>query len=298
MKIAFGELEVSLSSTDRVVFPDLGITKGDVIQYYRDLGPLILPELGHRPLTLERFNKGITGPGYFQKHIPKYFPRWIERVTVPGKTEVTHAVCTKLADLVYMANQNTLTFHVPTCRSDELDRPDRLIFDLDPPPGRFDLVIAAAGSVRALCEELELPAYCKTTGSKGLHVVIPLDGSADYGQAHRFAADCSELLASRHPDRFTTEFYKKDRGGRLYLDADRNHAGATAVAPYALRARPGAPIAAPLRWDEVGPELRPDGIGLPQIRERVDRLGDPWADLSAGAAPLGPTIDRLAELSD
>ena len=296
MKLELGGIEIACSSTDRVVFPEAGLTKGDVIRYYLDIGPLMLPELEGRPVTLERFNKGIAGEGYFQKHVPKYFPKWIERVTVRGKKTVTHAVCNKLADLVYMANQNALTFHVPTCRIDQLDRPDRLIFDLDPPPGRFDLAIEAARAVRELCAELGLAGFCKTTGSKGLHVVAPLDRSADYGQVYRFTERFCEVLASRHPDRFTTEFYKKDRGERLYLDAARNHAGATAVAAYSVRARPGAPISTPIAWDELGDDLRPDAIGIPEIRSRIEEVGDLWADLPASAAPLGPAMEALEDL--
>lgn len=293
VKLAFGDIEIKCSSTDRVVFPDAGVTKGDVIEYYQNIGEVMLRETGRRPVTLERFNKGITGDGYFQKHIPKYFPGWIERVTVQATKKVTHAVCTKVADLVYMANQNSLTFHIPTCRSDRLDAPDRIIFDLDPPPDRFDLVVEAAHQIRALWDELGLTAFCKTTGSKGLHVVAPLDGSAGYSEVNRFASACAELLAARHPDTLTTEFYKKDRGERLYLDTARNHTASTAAAPYSLRARPGAPVSAPVAWDEVGGDLAPDGITLGSIRSRIDEIGDLWADLDERATPLGPALERL-----
>jgi bifunctional non-homologous end joining protein LigD len=299
MRFEFGDIEVKCSSTDRVVFADLGLTKGDVIEYYESVSELILAELAGRPITFERFNKGIGGEGYFQKHVPKYFPTWIDRVTVKGsKKKVTHAVCNKPADLIYMANQNALTFHVPTATVADLDAPDRLIFDLDPPPDRFDLVIEAARITRALFAELGLPAFCKTTGSKGLHVIAPLDRSASYAEVHALARGCAELLAGRHPDILTTEFYKKDRGDRLYLDAERNHAGATAVAAYTIRARPGAPVSMPISWDELDdPDLRPDGFAIPGVEARLDRVGDLWADLAGTAAPAGSAAEKLAALA-
>lgn len=303
MKLRFGDRVVACSSTDRVVFPEAGLTKGDVIAYYRDYAELILPELRGRPLTLERFNRGIDGEGYYQKHAPKYFPDWIERAEVRGKKTVLHPVAGDAASLVYLANQNTLTFHVPIARIDRPDHPDRLVFDLDPPPGRFDLARAAARAVGDLLAELELPARLKTTGSKGLHVVVPLDRSASYAEVYSFAEGCARLLAARHPERFTTEFYKKDRGERLYLDADRNHPGATAVAAYSLRARPGAPIAIPIGWSELDDDgLRPDRIGLRDIEARLAEVGDLWTGIEAEAeatalAPARELLDQMAELS-
>lgn len=298
MRYEFGDIEVKCSSTERVVFPDLGLTKGDVIEYYEEQSELLLRELAGRPLTIERFNKGITGEGYFQKHVPKYFPKWMDRVTVKGaKRAVTHVICNKLPDLIYLANQNAVTFHIPTVTVDDLGAPDRLIVDLDPPPGRFDLVVAAARIVRELFEELGLPAYCKTTGSKGLHVVAPLDRSGRYAEVHQLARGCAELLAGRHPDILTCEFYKKDRGERLYLDAERNHGGATAVSAYTVRARPGAPVSMPIRWDELDdPELRPDGFGVPDVAARLDAVGDLWEGFADSAVPVGPATDRLAAL--
>lgn len=300
MKYELGELEIKCSSTDRVVFPDIGLTKGDVIEYYEEVSELLLPELAGRPITFERYNKGIGGEGYFQKHAPKYFPAWIDRITVSGaKRKVTHAICNKLADLIYMANQNALTLHIPTATVDDLDAPDRLIFDLDPPPGRFDLVIEAAKITRDLFAELGLPAYCKTTGSKGLHVIAPLDRSASYSQVHELARNCAGLLAERHSEILTCEFYKKDRGERLYLDAERNHGGATAVAAYTIRARPGAPVSMPITWDELDdPSLRPDGFGVPAVPERLEQVGDLWADFAASAVPLEPAAEILAEIAD
>lgn len=298
MEVRAGDRVIAISSSDRVVFPESGITKGDVVRYYRDVADLLVRELRDRPLTLERFNKGIGGEGYFQKHAPKYFPAWIERTEVAGRKPVIHAVCNTAADLVYMANQNALTFHIPTARIDQPAAPDRIIIDLDPPPGRFDLVVWAARRVGELLDELALPRFLKTTGSKGLHVVVPLDRSASYGAVYRFASRLARLLCARHPDRLTTEFYKKDRAGRLFVDIDRNHFGATAVAAYSVRAREGAPVAFPITWDELDdPELRSDGVGIRELPSRLAAVGDLWGDLETYSVALAPVASRLEQIS-
>lgn len=291
----FGDITVKTSSLDRVVFPDIGVTKGDVIAYYHDVGELILRELRGRALTVERFNKGLPGGGYYQKHAPKYFPSWIERTVVKGKKPVTHAVCNRPEDLVYIANQNALTFHVPTARAARPDHPDRVVFDLDPPPGQLGLVRWAARAVRELLDELELAALLKTTGSKGVHVVVPLDGSADYDDVARFCGRCATLLCERFPDRLTREFYKEDRDGRLLVDVGRNHWGATAVAAYSIRGRPGAPVSVPIRWEELD-QIRPDGVGLREVRDRVQSVGDLWASLAEEARGLDGASERLDAL--
>ena len=297
MAYTFGDITVTTSSEDRVVFPDAGLTKGDVIAYYHDVGELIVRELRGRALTVERFNKGIAGGGYYQKHAPKYFPAWIQRTVVRGKKPVEHAVCNTVADLVYIANQNALTFHVPIARADQSGHPDRLIFDLDPPPGRFDLVRQAAHATRELLESLELPCFLKTTGSKGVHVVVPLDGSASNREVSRFTDECADQLCARFPDLLTREFYKADRGERLLLDVGRNHGGATTVAAYSVRARPNAPVSLPITWEELdSPELRPDGVGIRQLRSRLDRVGDLWGELEAASCSLEGARQMLAEL--
>jgi bifunctional non-homologous end joining protein LigD len=282
VQLQFGELTIACTHVERVVFPDVGVTKGDVIAYYHDVAELMLPELRGRPLTLERFTKGIEHGGFYQKHAQKHYPAWIDRVTLGGKTRVEYPLCDTPAALVYFANQGTIALHVWTSRKDTPQHPDLLVFDLDPPDGGFELVRTAARQLRELLGELELATFVKTTGSKGLHVVAPLDGNAAFGEVEALAAGISARLCHRHPDALTTEFYKKDRRGRLFLDTMRNAPGATIVAAYSLRGRPGAPVSAPIGWDEVDdPLLAADGIRLREVRARLDRRGDPWARLRA-----------------
>lgn len=278
--VRFGDHTVALSNTDRVVFPEVGITKGDVIEYYRDVAAVMVPELRGRPLTIERYTKGLAGGGFFQKHAQKHFPPWIERVTLGGKTLVTYPLCNSQAALVYFANQGALAFHIWTSREDNATNPDLIVFDLDPPAGGFDLVRKVAKLLHASLSKIGLTAFVKTTGSKGLHVVAPLDDDDDYDDVSTLCHELARELCARHPDLLTTEFYKKDRHGRLFFDTMRNAPGATFVAPYSLRGRPTAPVSTPIEWDELDdPALRADTFTLRTIRDRLATVGDPWRTL-------------------
>jgi len=290
-------VEVRLTHVERVVFPDVGITKGEIIAYYRDVADVMLPELRGRPLTIERFTKSIEQGGFYQKHAQKHYPDWIERVSLGSKTIVAYPLCDTRDALVYFANQGGFVFHVWTSRREAPQFPDLLVFDLDPPEGGFDQVRAAAHLVREVLDELGLPAFVKTTGSKGLHVVAPLDPHASFDTVGKLGNQIAALLCQRHPDALTTEFYKKDRRGRLFLDTMRNAPGATVVAPYSLRGKPGAPISAPIDWDEVDdPALAADGIRMRDVRARLDRRGDPWRDLRAEPGSADDAARRLAAL--
>lgn len=280
---------------DRVVFPDAGLTKGDVLAYYADVARVMVPELSGRPLTLERFTKGLAGGGFYQKHWQKHFPDWLDHVVIAGKTRVDYPICDTAAALVYFANQGALAFHVMTSRKAALGKPDVIVFDLDPPEGGFPLAVRAARLVREELEAVALPAFVKTTGSKGLHVVAPLDGHATFQTVEHVATAIARRLLARAPDLATIEFYKKDRGGRLFLDTMRNAPGATFVAAYSLRGKPRAPVSAPIGWDELDdPELRADGFTLRDIRARLDRRGDPWAKLRAHPGSAAAAWDKLA----
>jgi bifunctional non-homologous end joining protein LigD len=278
VQLTFGDIVVSCTNTDRVVFPEAGITKGDVIAYYRDVAEVMVPELQGRPLTLERFTKGLAGGGFYQKHRQKHFPAWIDHVVLGGKTRVDYPICDSAASLVYFANQGALALHVMTSRKATPDRPDLLVLDLDPPEDGYELARVAARLVGEELDALALPAFVKTTGSKGLHVVAPLDGLDGFDVVGRLGHAIAARLCERHPDQLTTEFYKKDRRGRLFLDTMRNAPGATFVAAYSLRGRPTAPVSAPIDWDELD-TVRPDGITLRDLRARLDRRGDPWREL-------------------
>lgn len=298
MEYRFGDITVVCSNVDRVVFPADGITKGEVIAYYRDVAGLMVPELSGRPLSVVRYTKGIDRGGFFQKHYQKHFPAWLDRVAAGTKTIVDYPIVDTAAGLVYLANQGALEFHVWTSRKDALWCPDTLVFDLDPPEGRFDLARRAASWLRRVLDDLALPAFVKLTGSKGVHVVVPLDDAATFEEAGELATRIAALMCRRHPDDLTMEFYKKDRRGRLFVDVMRNAIGATIVAPYSLRGRPGAPVSAPIAWSELDdPEVSADGIRLRGLRARLDHRGDPWRDLRAHPGSVAAALRSVADLA-
>ncbi|MFH8337354.1 non-homologous end-joining DNA ligase [Streptomyces sp. AM6-12] len=304
-RIRAGRRAVEIQRPGKILFPGRGgtpeYTKGDLAEYYRSVAPYLLPHLRGRPLMLERHPDGVDGPRFMQKNTPEHYPEWITRAEVAkeGGT-VTHVVCDDTATLLFLADQACVTLHRWLSRTDRAagpGRPDRLVFDLDPPDDDFAPVREAAAVLRALLGELALPAAPMTTGSRGLHLVVPLDGRQGFDEVRQFAHDVAELAAARHPDRLTTAVRKEDRGDRLYLDVQRNAYAQTAVAPYTVRARPGAPVAVPLAWpqlDEPGVHARRWTIADALEQARTD----PWADLPARARGLGPARRHLAELRD
>jgi bifunctional non-homologous end joining protein LigD len=289
---------ISLSSQDRVVFPDSGITKGDVVAYYADVAELMVPELRGRALSMERFTKGIEAGGFFQKHWQKHYPDWIDSIEFGGKTVVRYPIVDTAAALVYFANQGAIALHVITSRKAALEHPDLVVFDLDPPEDGFELVRQTARLLHDLLDELGLRAFVKTTGSKGLHVVAPVDAKTTFDEVHTLCHAVSALMVARHPDLVTTEFYKAKRGGRLYFDVARNALGSTFVAAYSLRGKPGAPVSMPIEWKDVDDKkLRSDAFTLKNVRQRIDKHGDPWRDLRKHAGSVAKAIKALAKLS-
>jgi bifunctional non-homologous end joining protein LigD len=293
---------VEISNPDKVLFPDDGITKEDLADYYARVADVMLPHLAGRPLHLQRFPDGIDGPEIQQKRVPDYFPDFVSRVEVPRKaddTEIIHAVAANADTLVYLADQACITPHAWLSRVDRLDHPDQLVFDLDPPRRDLDLLRDAARALRDVLVEIGLACCLKATGSRGLHVVCPLDRRADFDQVRAVARDVADLVAARDPDRLTTEARKGKRRGRLYLDTTRNAYAQTVVAPYAVRARPGAPVATPLDWDEVGKrDFEPGRYTVRNIFRRLSRKGDPWEDIGRHASSLSAARRRLDELGD
>lgn len=298
MEYRFGDLAIACTNVDRVMFPADGITKGELIAYYHAVAEVMVPELRRRPLSIVRFTKGIDAGGFFQKHRQKHYPKWIESVRLGTKTRVDYPLCDSPAALVYFANQGAIEFHVWPSRAEAPAHPDLLVFDLDPPEGRFELVRRTALALRDLFGELGLAPFVKTTGGKGLHVVAPLDGRAAFEEVAALCGRISQLLCARHPDELTIEFYKKDRGDRLFLDTMRNALGATIVAAYSVRGRPGAPVSAPIEWREVeDPALAPNGFTLRDVPRRLDRTGDPWARLRAQAGSVERAAQRLDRIA-
>ncbi len=282
--VQFGSYTFELSNQDKVLFPDSGITKGELIEYYRDCAEAVVRHGAGRPLTLQRFPDGIDKQGFFQQDRSEYFPDWIESVKVPrsGKNsgKVDHVLCNNQATLVYLANQAVITLHGWLSKTPRLSCPDRLIFDLDPTGDDFTEVVRAARQVRDAMEALELTPFVMTTGSSGLHVTAPLDGKQDFDFVRGFARDLADYLAEQHPDTLTTAQRKEKRGARLYLDVMRNAQGQTAVLPYSVRAKAGAPVATPLDWSELGRKgLHSQTYTLANIRRRLAQKEDPWSEL-------------------
>jgi len=287
---------VDISHPDKVLFPDDGITKTDLVAYYRRIADRMLPYVRGRPLHMQRFPDGIDGEEFQQKRVPDYFPSWISRVRVlrKGGGSLTHAVIDNAATLVYLANQAVITPHVWLSRVEAFDRPDQMIFDLDPAGDDFALVRATARGLKALLEELGLVPFVKTTGSRGLHVVVPLNARAGFDDVRAFAREVAEVMVRQDPRRLTMEPRKENRKGRLFIDTGRNGYAQTAVAPYAVRARRRAPIALPIDWDEVrNPSLRPDGATIKTVWRRLGRRKDPWAEMGKGARSLAEARQTL-----
>jgi bifunctional non-homologous end joining protein LigD len=291
----------TISHPDKVLFPADGITKGELARYYEAVATLLLPHLRGRPCTMERFPAGIDKKGFIQKDVSKGFPEWLKRVEVPKKDGTTwYPLIDDARSLQWLANQNCITPHVWVSRVPELDVPDLCVFDLDPSTDDFETLREAALAVRALLDELGLPSFVKTSGSKGYHIVVPLDGKSDAEVVRPFTHGAGALLVKRHPELFTQEFIKADRGERVLIDTGRNWPGATFAAVYAVRPKPGAPISAPCSWDEVeSGAVRPRTCTLRSMPERLASTGDLWANLHERPSSLEEAFARVrSELSD
>jgi bifunctional non-homologous end joining protein LigD len=292
---------VTITHPDRVLFPDDGITKGDLADYHRAVADALVPHLRDRPLMLQRFPEGIGAGGFYQKEAGRGVPKWLRTVEVDKEGGVVrHPVVDDVDSLLALTNLSVVSFHRWPSRADRLPQPDVLVIDLDPSTDDFDAVRQAAHWTREVLDELDLAAYLQVTGSRGLHVVVPLDRSADTGAVDGFAADVARVLAARHPEALTAEFSKSARKGRLYLDTARNGWAQTAIAPYSVRPRRGAPVATPVTWDELeDPTTRPDGWTLHTIPDRLAEVGDPWVGMGRHARALLPrrraALDALLE---
>jgi bifunctional non-homologous end joining protein LigD len=289
---------VALTHPDKVLFPEDGITKGELAAYYDAVAPVMLPHLRGRPVTMERYPAGIGREGFWQKDVSRGFPEWLERVEVPKKGgAVRHPLANDARALLWMANQNAVTLHVWPSRVPDRVHPDLVLFDLDPAADDPAVARAAALAVRDLLVELGLKSWVKTTGSKGFHVAVPLDGTAGFDNVAAFAHRAGAVLVKRHPDRLTEEFLKADRAGRVLVDTGRNGWSATFAAVYTVRARPGAPVSAPCTWDELQRgEVEPRSFTLRSMPARLSAVGDLWSDLLSAGQSLREPMDRLRTL--
>lgn len=293
----FGRYSFDASNEDKELFPEAGITKGELIDYYTDMAQYMLPHMRERALAMQRFPEGIDDGGFYQKNAADYFPSWIRTTELSkhegGKTDAV--IAHTAATLAWLANQAMITPHLWLSRVDRPDTPDRMLFDLDPAGKEFTEVIDAALALHDFCEEeMDLRSFVMTTGSRGMHVVIPLRRDRPFDAVRTTAMRICDAVAKRHPERFTTEQRKQKREGRLYLDATRNAYGMHSVAPYGVRATPGAPVAAPLTWEEVRERrdsLHADAYSVRNIRRRLAKREDPWKGMRKHAVSFPEWTD-------
>lgn len=312
-----GRRTIEITSPDRVLIPDVaveggGLTKDGLAEYHLAVADVLVPHLADRPLMLQRFPEGIERSGFYQKDSGRGVPSCIRTVEVEKEGGlVHHPVVDDAQSLLALTNLSTISFHRWPSRADgatsgagdddvgRLDHPDLLVIDLDPSTDDFEEVHRAARWTRDLLEELDLASYLQVTGSRGIHVVVPLDRSANTEQVAAFAHGVARVLAERHPDELTDETRKADRGERLYVDANRNGWAQTVIAPYSVRPRPGAPVATPITWEELDdPGLRPDGFTVADVPDRLGEVGDPWKGMGRHGRALGSRVAALQGLLD
>lgn len=282
-------MRVPLSNPDKVLFPEDGITKADLADYYEGVAEVMLPHVRDRPMNLWRWNRGIAHDVVIQQSLPKGAPEWVARCEVSRRKggDITHGMINDAETLRWLAQQNCVTPHVWNARCDRRERPDRLVFDLDPSADDFDAIRAAALAVAERLREVGLVPFAKLSGSRGIHVVAPLKRTRDADEVRAASQVLADRVAAEHADTLTTEWRKEKREGRILVDVARNTYGQTLVAPYAVRALAGAPVSAPVTWDEVADAgLTPHAFTLRTMAARVDAVGDPWAEIGAHAAAL------------
>lgn len=292
-----------ITHPEKVLFPEDGdsaaITKGELAAYYEMIAPLMVPHMRARPVTMERYPAGIDKKGFWQKDVSKGFPEWLQRVEVPKKDgTVHHPLVTDARSLLWVANQNTITPHVWTSRAPDLGHPDICVFDLDPSEEDPVVLRRASLALRDLLEEMGLPSWVKTSGSKGFHIVVPLDGKTGMDEVAGFAHAVGRILVQREPKHLTQEFHKKDRGKRILVDTGRNGYSATFAAAYAVRAKTGAPVSAPCTWDELASgEVGPRTFTLRTMADRIAAAGDLWSDMRKRKRSLRRAIAQARKMT-
>lgn len=292
-------MTVTISHPDKILFPADGISKAELAAYYEMIAPVMLPHLKRRPITMERYHRGIGAPGFFQKDLVKGFPEWLQRVDVPKKDGIVHhPIANDTRSLLWLANQNSITIHVWPSRAPKLYFPDVCVFDLDPATDdEPERLRNAALLVRDFLDELGLKSWVKTSGSKGFHIAVPLDTKSDFGVVARFSHLVGRELVKRDPNNLTQEFSKVDRAGRILVDTGRNGYSATFAATYTVRAKPNAPVSAPCTWEEIeNIDVGPRSFTLRNMEKRVADVGDLWSDLLKSKRSLTKAISKLQKL--
>ena len=286
-------LGVRLSSPDKVLWEEQGVTKSDLADYYLAVAARILPHIARRPVTLVRCPTGAEKKCFYQRHAASGVLPQLKEVLIPGFDE-PYLYLENEAGLVAAVQMGTLELHPWGVTVAEPGRPDRLIFDLDPSEGLgFDTVVAAALDVRARLEALGLTSFCKTTGGKGLHVVVPILADAEWREAKAFTKALADLMSEERPDLYLAKISKAEREGRIFIDYLRNDPTSTAVGAYSTRSRPGAPVSLPIAWEQVTPQLDPKAFNLRTVPEIVAKTPDPWAELPNVRQSLAPAIAAL-----
>jgi len=287
--ITLGAYTIEVTHPDKMMYPEDGIAKRDVIEYYRRISDVMLPHMKGRLVIMHRFPDGIDGKDFYHKEVPDYFPEWIKTRTIKLSEggRQTLMVVEKTADLVYLANQACLVPHIWLSTENKVHHPNKIVFDLDPAGEGFDTVTMAAFMVRDIFAEEGLKPFVMTTGSAGLHVVIPIKPTHDFDKVREYVRKRAQVLADREPQKLTLETHKEKRRGRIFLDYLRNACGQTSVVPYALRALRGAPVATPLDWDELhDSDLTPRSYTLSSIFRRLGNKEDPWKGMARNARTL------------
>lgn len=288
--------KVDISNEDKIFFPGEEITKGDVIEYYKDAADHMLPYLKDRPVMVRRFPDGIGEEGFYQKDEPGHYPGWIATVKISKKGGSLDMIVVKdLSILIYLVDQGAISFHTWLSRKDKIHHPDRFIFDLDPPGNDFSIVIDGAKAIRKIIEEeAGLTAWPMLTGSKGMHVVIPVKRENEFDELRDFAKRIAQRVSDEDKRKFTVEIRKNKRKGRLFIDYLRNSYAQTGVTPYSLRPLEGAPVAVPLQWDELDRKgLLSSYYTLKNIRKRWSEKDDPWKGMMRHAGSLDKAIERM-----
>ncbi|WP_117879444.1 non-homologous end-joining DNA ligase [Aureibaculum luteum] len=290
---------IKISHRDKILFPTSAITKNDIVIYYKNIANYMLPYLYNRPLTMQRFPEGITQTGFFQKNKPTCFPDWITTKKIKKVDGwVNHIICNTEKTLLYLVNQEVITFHIALSQIGKIDYPNKLVFDLDPPIGNFDLAIKAAKALRYLLkEQLELRTYIMTTGSRGLHVIIPLKSDENFDEVHEFSKMVATYISNKNSKEFTTAIRKDKRKGRLYIDYLRNSYAQTSVAPFSVRAIEHAPIATPINWDDLNDNsLHAQSYTISNIFKKLEKDGNPWADFNINCKSIGKSKIQMEKL--
>ena len=294
--------QVRLTSGDRVLFPDDGITKADLFAYYDAVADVLVPHLRDRPFTMKRYREGITGSAFFQKQAPKGMPSWIPTRQFPTRTRegksrlVDFPLVNSREALLWMVQMHCIDMNAWYSRVDEPARPDYVVFDLDPPDGEFARGVGAARLIGDLMRELGLRAYAKASGADGMHVLVPIDRRHTFDEAHAFAESAASLLAARHPGVVTTEWLKAKRTGVL-IDYHQNGAGRTTASVYSVRPKPGATVSVPLRWEELVDGLDRRELTMDMALKRIEAEGDLFEAVLAGGQSLDEAKRTLAGLA-